>query len=121
MAQYRLDKRFLALVLAAAIVTFLLMVAGNAVRVMDAAQACPDWPACYGRFTLPAGVTLAEPVGIQLAHRALAVLASLLTVAAAAWATLRYRGERWVTRPLYLAAALMLIEAALGGEVVLCG
>jgi heme o synthase len=121
MKQYRLDNRFTALVLAAAITTFLLMVAGNAVRVMDAAQACPDWPACYGQFMLPAGVTLAEPIGAQYAHRALAVLASLLTLAAAAWAALRYRGERWVANPLYLASALMLVEAGLGGEVVLSG
>ncbi len=121
MKQYRLDKRFLALVLAAAIVTFLLMIAGNAVRVMDAAQACPDWPTCYGRLTLPAGVSLAEPVSVQYTHRALAILASVLTIAAAAWAALRYRRERWISRPLYLASALILVEAFLGGEVVLSG
>lgn len=119
METYRFDKRFLALVLAAAIATFLLMVAGNAVRVMDAARACPDWPACFGRFTLPAGVALAEPPGMQVMHRALALLSGLLTGAAALWAALRYNHARWVARPLYAAFALMLVESALGGTIVL--
>ena len=121
MPSYRFDKRFLALVLAAAVTTFLLMVAGNAVRVMDAAQACPDWPTCYGQFRLPAGVSLAEPLGVQYAHRAFALLAGLLTAAAAVWAALRYRSALWVFRPLAGAAALMLLESALGGQVVLAG
>ncbi len=121
MVNNMLSKRFLSWILAAAITTFLLMVAGNAVRVMDAAQACPDWPTCYGQYALPAGITLAEPVGVQLAHRGLAALAALLTTAAGLWAALRYRAMRWIARPLYLAAGLMLLEAALGGEVVRLG
>jgi heme A synthase len=63
------DKRFLALAMAAALVTFFLMVAGNAVRVLDAAGACPDWPTCMGTFQIPAGVSLNEPLGVQLLHR----------------------------------------------------
>ena len=116
-----LDKRFTYLLMAAAILTFLLMVAGNAVRVMDAAQACPDWPTCYGAWTLPQGTTLAEPLGIQYAHRALALAALLVTGAAALWSGLKYRAERWITRPLALAFALMLVEAALGGGFVVLG
>ncbi len=121
----RPHQLFLALVVAAAIATFLLMVAGNAVRVMDAAlgaasaPGCPDWPACFGRFTLPAGANLAEPLGVQLAHRALALLAGLLTGGAAVWALLRYRRAVWVSRPLAAAAALMLFESILGGRIVL--
>ena len=121
MSNYPLNKRFVYLLLAAAILTFLLMVAGNAVRVMNAAQACPDWPTCYGRWALPEGVTLAEPLGVQYAHRALALLALLSTGAAAVWAALRYRAERWVTRPLVLGTALMLVEAILGGGFVVFG
>src|SRR5512138_3441540 len=111
------DKRFIAMVLTAAIATFLLMILGNAVRVMNAT--CPDWPTCYGQFTLPAGIRLIEPIGVQYAHRALALLASLLTIGAAVWAGLRYRGVYWVSRPLYAAAGFMLVEAGLGRGVVL--
>jgi len=113
------SKRFLALLLSAAILTFLLMVAGNAVRVMDAAQSCPDWPTCFGRLTPPPGVTLAEPLGVQIAHRALAFFSVLLTAAAALWAVLRYRRFIWVARPLVAASVLMLAAALLGGQLTL--
>lgn len=119
MEQTRFNKLWVSLVLAAAIATFLLMVAGNAVRVLDAAGSCPDWPACYGQFRLPDGVRLAEPAGVQVLHRALAALAGLLTLAAAAWAGLRLRSARWVAGPLALGAALMLIQSVLGRQIVL--
>ena len=129
MMNYWSEKRFLYLTLAAAVVTFLLVVAGNAVRVMDAAQACPDWPTCYGVWTLPAGASLAEPVGVQVAHRALAALATALTGAAAAWALWRSaakakvsgqgREEGWlVAVPLALASAVMLVVSLLGARLV---
>jgi heme o synthase len=114
MLEIKKDKRFLALLFAAAITTFFLMVAGNAVRVLDAGQACPDWPTCYGSFTPPEGFTLVEPLGVQYAHRALAGLATVLVATAAVFALLRRRALRWVSIPVSLAALLMLIEAGLG-------
>lgn len=121
MGKYKPEYRFLALVLAAAAATFLLMVAGNAVRVLDAAQACPDWPACYGQWRLPEGTTLVEPVGVQVAHRALALIAGLLTGTAALWAVFRRKAPwagPWVVRPLVLAAILMLISGLSGSQLV---
>lgn len=109
---------FLALIITASAATFLLMVAGNAVRVLDAAQACPDWPTCYGRFTPPAGAALVEPLGMQYAHRVLALLSTLLVTAAAVWSGLHWRTERWVTRPLYLAAGLMWLQSVMGSGLV---
>lgn len=116
MNKFRLENRWIALVLAAAITTFLLMVAGNAVRVLDAGSSCPDWPTCYGQFSLPAGTSLAEPLGVEILHRGLALLATLLTSAAALWAVLKFRAQKWVARPLALAAILMIFEALLGRE-----
>ena len=115
-----ISKRFLYLVLAAAVATFLLMVAGNAVRVFDAAGACPDWPTCFGSFAPPVGVTLAEPLGVQIAHRVLAGLASVLVGAAAVWALLsaRMRAVRWVTVPLAASALIMLAQSLLGSGLV---
>ncbi len=46
-------KAFRYFLLATTIVIFLLVVLGNVVRVSDAAQACPDWPTCFGQFAWP--------------------------------------------------------------------
>ncbi|MBE0696949.1 MAG: COX15/CtaA family protein, partial [Anaerolineaceae bacterium] len=122
MGQTSIDRRFLALVLTAAVFTFLLMIAGNAVRVMNAAQACPDWPTCYGTWTPPVGFSLAEPVGMQYTHRILALLAATLTGIAAVWAFIRYRTQHrsgLVAISLLLSAALMLVESLLGSGLVL--
>lgn len=121
MGQSRTDRRFFALVLSAAIATFLLMVAGNAVRVIGAAQACPDWPTCLGSWTPPAGFNLSTPVGVQYAHRALAILSAALTGLAAAWAFARNRAARRLdasTAILAAAAGLMLVQALLGRGMV---
>jgi protoheme IX farnesyltransferase len=103
------------LVLGAAIFTFLLIVIGNIVRVSGSALGCPDWPTCYGQWSLP-GTLSAQ---IQYAHRAIALLASLATLAAAAWAAVRYHWLRWASYPLYGAAVLMAVEVLLGAESVL--
>ncbi len=117
------NRGFRGIVLAAAIVTFLLMIAGNAVHVGEAARACPDWPTCYGQWGLPQSVINSAPdlnaLYLQYAHRALALLSFLLTAAAAVWAFLRFRAARWVWVPLSLASVLMLVEAFLGGNVVI--
>ena len=42
-------KAFRYFLLSTTIVIFLLVVLGNVVRVSDSAQACPDWPTCYGQ------------------------------------------------------------------------
>ncbi len=121
MKQSTFTPRFLALLTAAAVAVFVLMVAGNAVRVLDAAQACPDWPTCYGSWTPRPGFSLAQPEGVQYVHRALAALSTLLTMAAAVWSLIRYRAAAWVTRPLVLSSGLMLFGALLGGQVVRSG
>jgi protoheme IX farnesyltransferase len=105
-------KSFRLLVAAAAIATFLLMVGGSAVRASGSALACPDWPTCYGQIGLPAGME----AQIQVAHRALAVLAGLLVWMAAGWALLqRNRQSRLVRFSLGAAAGTMLMESLVGG------
>lgn len=116
-----IDRRFTGLLFASAIATFLLMVAGNAVRVMDGAQACPDWPTCFGSWTPPPGFTLSEPLGLQYIHRVLAVLAVVLTGLAVLWSFLKLRGKRvWapVFVPLFLAIGMMLVESLFGSRLV---
>ena len=112
------DRRFLALALAAAVITFALMTAGNAVRVTSTSANCPDWPTCFGIMGLPEGVRLGEPLGIEIAHRALAMLAAILTAAAGLWSFIRGRKQSttriWITGPLISAVMLMVISALLG-------
>ena len=41
---------FKKLVLAAAFLTFIVVVVGAYVRLQDAGLGCPDWPGCYGHY-----------------------------------------------------------------------
>ena len=105
------------LLLGAAITILLMMAAGGAVRVQDAAQACPDWPTCFGQWGLP------EPVQarVQVLHRALAGLSALLVWGATGWVLLRHRAQKWLSVPLALASALMVAQVALGAGLALRG
>lgn len=43
--------RYRALAVAATLLTFIVVVVGAYVRLMDAGLGCPDWPGCYGAVT----------------------------------------------------------------------
>lgn len=105
------------LLLAAAITILLMMAAGGAVRVQEAAQACPDWPTCYGQWGIP------EPVQarVQVLHRALAGLSALMVWGATGWVLLRHRAQKRLSVPLALASALMVAQVALGAGLVVRG
>ncbi len=107
-------KAFRYFLLATTIVIFLLVVLGNVVRVSDAAQACPDWPTCFGQFAWPVE-TLAR---LQVLHRALAALAALFVTISAIWAT-RRRAARIIVMTLSVGAGLMGIEIFLGAGLAL--
>ena len=109
-------KAFRLLAAAAALATFLLMVGGSAVRASGSAMACPDWPTCFGQIGVPANME----AQIQVAHRALAVIAGLLVWLAAGWALLQRNRQSWLVRiALSAAAGLMLVESLVGGLGVL--
>ena len=109
----RRGHSFLRSLLYAAVITiFLMMVMGSVVRVNNAAQACPDWPTCYGQLSMPAN----GAAQLQMIHRALAVLAGLLTAGSALLVLLRFAGRRWVAGLLSAASLLMLAQALLGAS-----
>jgi heme A synthase len=95
------------------------MTAGNVVRVTGAAQACPDWPTCYGQWTLPPGTTISRAGGFQYAHRALALMATLLVTASAAWACCATAFARPLGGlPAAGCRAVLIVESLLGARLV---
>ena len=107
-------KAFRYFLLSTTIVIFLLVVLGNVVRVSDSAQACPDWPTCYGQFAWPG----AMEARLQLLHRGLAALSALMLAISAIWA-MRRRAAPVIRLPLTAGVGLMFIEIFLGAGLVL--
>lgn len=100
------------LLLSAAIVTVGLIVLGNIVRVSNPAQGCPDWPTCFGQWSLPPGTT----ARIEYFHRIAAIISFILILVSAVVAVFKLRRRAWVTYPLVAAVGLSIVEAALGSQ-----
>ena len=110
-------KRLTAVTLAASIAVFLLIVAGGVVRVTNAGAACPDWPTCLGSFAPPQ----AESALLSYIHRALAALSVALVGIAAVLAWKNFRPQSWISRPIVLAALLIIVQVLLSGAASLAG
>jgi cytochrome c oxidase assembly protein subunit 15 len=82
-----------------------LVIAGALVTSNDAALSVPDWPFSWGRLVPP----LEGGIRYEFAHRATALLVTILTVVLALWMR---------TRLAWAALGLVLAQAALGGIVV---
>ncbi|MHB0987079.1 MAG: heme o synthase [Bellilinea sp.] len=100
--------------IAAAILTFLVVMAGYLVRFDGAEGACLDWPTCYGQWGIPTGLA----AQLEMAHRVLAAAAAAAVLGITAWAYARRVTRRSVR--ILLAAALfgILAETVLGGSLV---
>jgi cytochrome c oxidase assembly protein subunit 15 len=103
------------LALAAAFLTFVVIVASAFIRHTQAGLACADWPDCYAR--VPAAEAAAAPLALRIArgaHRvaAIGVLAPILALALVAW-TQRPAWTRIGVLAL-IALALVVALAALG-------
>jgi cytochrome c oxidase assembly protein subunit 15 len=95
-------RRFAA---AAAVCTFLLVIAGGVVTSNDAALSIPDWPLAYGKVVPP----LESGIQLEFVHRLLAALVALMTFALAVWSR---------RRTAWLAFAAVAAQALLGGAAV---
>jgi heme A synthase len=108
-------RRFRNLLLATAIMVYLLIVIGGIVRVTGSGLGCPDWPRCFGRWIPP----LRADAIIEYTHRLVATLTSPLILASAVVAWWRFRAVRLATYPLLYAILLLAFQGLLGGVVVL--
>src|SRR5438105_5246043 len=105
------------LAVAAAVVTYLLIIVGGIVRVTGSGDGCGStggWPLCNASL-LPALRT--TPL-IEFSHRWVTTLATVLVVALVTWAWLTQRRHPRIVRGSSIAAALLVIQIALGALVV---
>jgi protoheme IX farnesyltransferase len=110
-------NRFAKLAVAASIATYVLIVVGGLVRATDSGLGCPDWPLCFGVWVPPADLH----AWIEHSHRLVAAFAVGPLVAAVGLITLFSARRR--DRPLLVAAllagVLVILQALLGGQVVI--
>lgn len=102
------------LLLATAILTYLLIILGIVLRVTRLGSACPDWPACSGYLLPPLGT----PALVPQLHRLVALLSGLALFAAATIAWKGYRQHPWIAGPLLTALGLSVSQILLGGILV---
>jgi len=107
-------KAFRLLTVAAALVTYALVVLGGVVRVSGSGLGCPDWPLCHGRLLPPLNLHAI----IEYSHRTTASLASALIVLTAAVALLAWRKRRDIVIPAMVALGLLVAQVVLGAITV---
>jgi len=92
-----------------------LIVLGGVVRITGSGMGCGDhWPLCDGQWFPP----LDLPTLIEIGHRWVAVLVSLVVLGLAGVAWLKPRAVRDLRRPATLAALLLIVQVLLGAVTV---
>ncbi len=124
----QLPRTFRALVRAATLLAFLVVVFGAFVRLSDAGLGCPDWPGCYGHVSVPdseaklaramekfpGAVVEARKAWIEMIHRYLAGTLGLLVLGIA---VLAWRGRTVLDQsPLLptVLVGLIIVQALFG-------
>ena len=107
-------RRIGRLLMVSLLVTFLLVTGGNLVRSISGGSACPDWPLCSGSFSLPDSLNAT----IEVAHRVLAGISSLLVLVSFVWVKKFLPGDRWLKGLLIVAGAALISQGILGALLV---
>ena len=115
-----MNKLFIWLARAGALLALFVVVVGAWVRLTDAGLGCPDWPGCYGQLTVPeqlSDAALADPslsarplerqkAWNEMFHRYIASTLGLIVVVMAAIAWLNRRDPQ---QPIRTPAALLIL------------
>lgn len=112
-----ITRRHSCLLLAASVLTLLLISLGGIVCVTESGAACPDWPGCFGRAVPPLQV---QPI-IEYLHRFVAALTTPIILAAAITGWGRAGPGRWVTWPPVVATIPLVAVIIFGALAVLRG
>jgi protoheme IX farnesyltransferase len=107
--------RYRALVYLTLALSFLVVVWGGVVRVSGSGLGCPDWPLCHGQF-LPG---LDTATRIEWFHRFIAIAGGLSLAALGVITIARHRADQRVFALVIAAGVLYILQAVLGGIVVL--
>ncbi len=107
--------RFQILALASAVGAFALTVAGGFVTQTGSGLGCPDWPLCHGQVVPDFSDS---NTAIEWTHRTVAAIVGLLVLVTTLFAWRDRRGERRILRASTLSLVLVIVQAALGGAVV---
>ena len=107
--------RYRLLVYVTLALSFLAVVWGGVVRVSGSGLGCPDWPLCHGQF-LPG---LDTATRIEWFHRFLGVAGGLSLAWLVAVTIVSHRAQRRVLTLVVAAGVLYVLQAVLGGVVVL--
>jgi len=107
--------RYRALVYLTLFVIFLVVVWGGVVRVTGSGLGCPDWPTCHGQF-LP---SLDAATRIEWFHRFLGVAGGISGAALLIATLVAHRKDRRTVGLVVTAAVLYVLQAVIGGVVVL--
>ncbi|MBI2867891.1 MAG: protoheme IX farnesyltransferase [Chloroflexi bacterium] len=113
----RPPRFFQALLLAAIVATFALIVLGSVVRVTGSGLGCPDWPKCHGEY-IP---SFDKATLLEYSHRAVASVVGLLVMGVAVAATVArpYRGDKRLLALSLLMVAMLAVAVILGRQTVL--
>ena len=98
------------------VLIYIQILIGATMRHTGAGLAIPDFPLMFGRVIPP---YWDSKIAIHFAHRAGALVVTLVILATAARVWSRYRNRRELTRPASLALVLVAVQIALGALTVL--